>query len=185
MLFRRDDALIVLDVQRDFCFGGALPIRGADEIVPVINHLIEEAADEGALIVASRDWHPKKHVSFHSRGGPWPEHCIQGEAGSKYHGKLRLPQNALIITKGADPEKDQYSAFEGTGLADELRRRGIRRAVICGLALDVCVRASALDAVRAGLDAHVLLNATRSISEASEKTAIGEMTHAGVVVKTS
>jgi nicotinamidase/pyrazinamidase len=185
MHFRRDDALIIIDLQRDFCSGGALPVPGSDDILPHVNRLIEEAAKAGALIVASRDWHPKRHASFHSRGGPWPEHCVQGKTGANFHHELRLPQDALIISKGADPDKDQYSAFEGTGLSEELRRRGVRRVVICGLALDVCVCASALDAVRAGFETHLALNATRPISEAEGRNAIDRMTRAGVVVETS
>jgi nicotinamidase/pyrazinamidase len=185
MAFHRDDALIVIDLQRDFCFGGALAVPGADDIVPLVNRLIAEASEAGALIVVTRDWHPQAHVSFRSQGGPWPEHCVQGEVGAEFHEKLRLPPDALIVSKGSDSDKDQYSAFEGTNLIDELRRRHIRRVVICGLALDVCVCASALDAIRAGLDVHVLLDATRPISEASKRNAVDSMIRAGVVVKRS
>jgi nicotinamidase/pyrazinamidase len=185
MLFRRDDALIVVDVQRDFCLGGALPIAGCEGIVPVINRLIEDATRGGAFVVASRDWHPKGHVSFRARTGTWPEHCVQGSAGAKFQENVRLPRDAFIVSKGVDLDRDQYSAFDGTGLTDELLRRGIRRVVLCGLALDVCVRASALDAVRAGFKTHVLLKATRPTMEANERNAIRDMMKAGVVVETS
>ena len=147
MRFHRDDALIVVDVQRDFCHG-SLEIAGGDDNVPIINRLMAEAAASGACIVTSRDWHPKDHASFNARGGVWREHCIQESDGAKFHEGLPLPPDALVISKGADLDKDQYSAFDGTGLTDELRRRGIRRVIISGLAFDVCVRASALDAAR-------------------------------------
>ncbi|HYA80835.1 MAG TPA: nicotinamidase [Methylocystis sp.] len=183
MRFRQDDALIVVEVQRDFCAGGALAIVGADEIVPTINQLIGEATAEGATVAASRDWHPKGHVSFEARGGPWPEHCVAGSEGARFHEQLRLPEDALVVSKGADPEMDQYSAFEGTGLIDLLRRRGTQRVFICGLALDVCVRASALDAARAGFETHVLLSATRPLTQAGGEAAIREMTCVGVIVE--
>jgi nicotinamidase/pyrazinamidase len=185
MLFGRQDALLVVDVQRDFCPGGALPIAGGHDVVPVINELIEDATRAGSFVVASRDWHPKEHVSFLARGGPWPEHCVQGSAGVKFHENLRLPPDALVVSKGKDLEKDQYSVFEGTGLADELRQRGIERIAICGLALDVCVCASALDAVNSGFQTHVLLKATRAVTRGGEEQAIRDMKRAGVMVETN
>ena len=162
--FHRDDSLIVVDVQRDFCPGGALEIAGGGDIVPIINRLMAEASASGACIVASRDWYTKDHASFNARGGVWPEHCIQESDGAKFHEGLRLPPDALVISKGADLHKDQYSAFDATGLTDELRRHGIRRAIICGLARDVCVRASAFDAARAGFETRVMRQATRPVS---------------------
>jgi nicotinamidase/pyrazinamidase len=181
MLFDPDDALIVVDVQRDFCLGGALPIADCEEIVPLINRLIEDAMRGGALIVASRDWHPRGHSSFHDRAGPWPEHCVQGSIGAMFHEDLRLPREALVISKGSQLDSDQYSVFDGTKLAEELFRRRIRRVTLCGLALDVCVRASALDALRAGFEARIPLSATRPSTEAKGKSAIHEMANAGVV----
>jgi nicotinamidase/pyrazinamidase len=145
------DALVIVDLQCDFCSGGALPIAGADDIVPTINDLIQEAFAAHALIVASRDWHPPDHSSFLGYGGDWPAHCVQGSDGARFHPALHLPDGALIISKGQSAGKDQYSAFNATGLADELRRRGVKRVLICGLAQDVCVRASALDAVERGI----------------------------------
>ncbi|ARN80539.1 isochorismatase family protein [Methylocystis bryophila] len=183
MSFGQDDALIVLDLQRDFCAGGALAIAGADKIAPKINQLIDEATAAGAMVVASRDWHPKGHVSFAARGGPWPEHCVAGSEGAKFHAQLCLPDNALIVTKGADLDKDQYSVFDETGLVEQLHGRGTRRVFLCGLALDVCVRASALQAVQAGFETHVMLSATRPITQAGGEATIREMTNAGIVVE--
>jgi len=182
MRFRRDDALLVVDVQRDFCPGGALAIAEADAVVPVIDQLVEEAVAAGALVVASRDWHPKDHLSFYARGGPWPEHCVQDSEGAKFHADLRLPANVLIISKGADAEKEQYSAFDGTGLSDQLHARGIHRVFIVGLALDVCVRASALDSLRAGFETHVVENATRPVSPSEGDRAISDLRRAGAIV---
>jgi nicotinamidase/pyrazinamidase len=183
MRFGQDDALIVVDLQRDFCAGGALAIAGVDGIAPKINRLINEATAAGATVIASRDWHPEGHVSFAARGGPWPEHCVIGSEGAQFHEQLRLPENALIVSKGADLDKDQYSAFDGTGLAELLHSRGTRRVFLCGLALDVCVRASALQAVQAGFETHVLLAATRSMMDTGGEAATREMTLAGIVVE--
>ncbi len=177
------DALLVVDVQRDFCSGGALPIADADEIVPMINDLIEEAIEAKALVVASRDWHPPDHSSFRAFGGIWPGHCVQGSDGAKFHAALRLPDDTLIVTKGQTVDKDQYSAFDATGLADELRRRGVKRVLICGLAQNACVRATALDAVEAGFETHLRLSATRALVPAHGEEAVAEMVYAGVLVE--
>lgn len=100
MRLGRGDALIVVDLQRDFCPGGALPVPGGDEVVPLVNGLVEETTATGACVVASRDWHPLGHTSFHDAGGPWPQHCVQGSEGAQFHADLRLPPDALIISKG-------------------------------------------------------------------------------------
>ncbi len=183
MRLRAGDALVVVDIQRDFCAGGALPIAGADAIVPMLNELIGEAIGTGALVVASRDWHPPNHSSFHASGGPWPEHCLQGSDGAKFHEGLRLPGDTIMIAKGQKVDKDQYSAFDATGLADQLRRRGVKRVLICGLARDVCVRATALGAVDAGFETHVRLPATRPVTPVGGEEAVTEMIRAGVIVE--
>ena len=179
------DALLVVDVQCDFCPGGALPITGADEVIPTINVLIKEAIEAKALVVASRDWHPPNHSSFRSVGGIWPVHCVQGSDGAKFHAALRLPDDALIIAKGQTVDKDQYSAFDASGLADELRRRGVKRVLIGGVAQDVCVRATSLASVEAGFETHLRLSATRAAVPAHGAAAIAEMVDAGVIVEGS
>jgi nicotinamidase/pyrazinamidase len=183
MRFRPDDALLVVDIQRDFCFGGSLAIAGADEIIPAINRLITQATAAGAMVVACRDWHPKNHVSFTARGGPWPPHCVAGTKGADLHPDFRLPSGTPMVSKGTDPDRDEYSAFEATRLIERLRRQGTRRIVICGLALDFCVRASALQAAGAGFETHVALEATRPVTEAAGEAAVAEMTRAGIVVE--
>jgi len=182
MRFRRDDALLVVDIQRDFCSGGGLAIAGADEIIPTINRLIGDATAAGATVVACRDWHTENHVSFEARGGPWPPHCVAGTKGAELHPDLRLPLGTPTVSKGTDYDKDEYSAFEGTGLIERLSRQGTRRIVICGLALDFCVRASALDAARAGFETHVALAATRPVTKAAGEAAVAEMAKAGVIL---
>jgi nicotinamidase/pyrazinamidase len=174
------DALLIVDVQKDFCGGGALPIEGSETIFPCINALIEEAASAGAPIFASRDWHPRDHLSFAGQGGPWPAHCVQGRDGAEFHPALHLPPQAIIITKGDRSDSDQYSAFDRTGLADELRKRGIRRVWLCGLALDVCVRATALDSVAAGFSTILVAAASRPVTAAGGVAALRELIEAGV-----
>ena len=124
MRFHPDDALLVVDVQRDFCPGGVLAIAGADEIIPTINRLIDEATAAGAKVVASRDWHPANHSSFKAQGGRWPRHCMAGSRGAEFHHDLRLPLGASVVSKGTDCNEDQYSAFDGTGLVERLRSPG-------------------------------------------------------------
>lgn len=161
--FDAQDALLVVDVQNDFCPGGRLAVVGGDEIVPVLNRWIESAHKAGAQVVASRCWHPPHHVSFEERGGTWPEHCVRGGAGAEFHPGLDLPREALIISKGMDPDKDNYSAFDDTGLAERLRSRGVTRVWVGGLAQDVCVRATVLDALNEGFETHLIANATRPV----------------------
>ena len=177
-----DDAVIVVDVQRDFCPGGALPVAGGDEVIPVLQRWIDAAAARGATVVASRDWHPPGHASFAARGGPWPPHCIQGTPGAALCPGLRLPLGALVVTKGADPDTDQYSAFDRTGLGRTLRLRGIARVWVGGLAEEVCVRATVLDAVREGFETHLLTRATRPVAPESGHRARREMMAAGAVL---
>ena len=178
------DALIVVDVQNDFCPGGALPVPDGDAVVPLLNDWIARAAAGGAPVFASRDWHPPGHCSFAPQGGPWPEHCVQETHGAAFHEGLALPDGAVVVTKGEALERDAYSAFEGTGLAEELRRRGVRRLWIGGLALDYCVKATVLDALRGGFETHLLLAASRPVDvEAGDGArAAAALRDAGAVV---
>jgi nicotinamidase/pyrazinamidase len=176
------DALIVVDVQRDFCPGGALPIEEGDAVVPVLNRWIERARRLGIPIFASRDWHPKGHLSFKPQGGEWPIHCVQDTAGAGFHPDLALPPDAKIVTKGDRTDRDQYSAFDSTGLADELRHLGVKRVFVGGLAEDVCVKATALDAVKFGVRTHLIAGATRPVTKDGGKAAVKTMRKAGVVI---
>lgn len=176
------DALLVVDVQNDFCPGGALAIEKGDEVVSVLNPWIEEALQKGVPVYASRDWHPVGHISFSDQGGNWPPHCIQDTAGAAFHKDLSLPANTVVVTKGVRFDRDQNSAFDGTGLAEELRRNGIERVFVGGLALDVCVQASVLDALNEGFETLLLLSATRPVTEEGGKKAVENMKKAGAVI---
>jgi len=177
------DTLIIVDVQNGFCRGGALPVLGGDEVLPVLNRWIQAAERAGALIVASRDWHPADHVSFRDRGGPWPVHCVQGTPGAEFHSDLRLPADAIIVSKATSREQESYSAFGGTGLGDLLRQRGVSRVWVGGLAQDYCVRATALDALREGFEVHLIEEATCPVSAEGGRRAIEELAAAGCFIE--
>ena len=150
------DALLVVDMQNDFCPGGALAVAGGDALVPGINAEMATARQAGALIIASRDWHPVDHASFAHRGGPWPVHCVQDTPGAAFHPELALPEATIRVSKATAFDRDAYSAFDATGLGDYLRERGIERVTVCGLALDVCVKATTLDALHEGFTTRLL-----------------------------
>ncbi len=179
------DALLIVDVQVDFCPGGALPIAGGDAVVAVLNRWIAAARAKQVPVYASRDWHPEGHISFRQKGGRWPPHCLQDTEGAAFHPDLDLPPDTIKVTKGVRFDHDQNSAFDQTGLADELRRGGVRRVWIGGLAEDVCVRASALDAVKQGFETRLIKRATRPVTEEGGTRAIAEMVAAGVCIEES
>jgi nicotinamidase/pyrazinamidase len=177
------DALVVVDVQNDFCPGGALPVAEGDQVVPVLNRWIESAREGGACVVASRDWHPPGHVSFRERGGPWSTHCVQGTRGAAFHPELRLPPDTRVVSKGTALDRDAYSAFAGTGLAEWLRGRGVGRVWVGGLAQDVCVRATVLDALKEGFEVHLVRDATRPVDPGRVRATIEELGAAGCMVE--
>jgi nicotinamidase/pyrazinamidase len=179
------DALIVVDVQIDFCPGGALPIDGGGAVVPVLNRWLEAASQAAVPVYASRDWHPAQHLSFKESGGLWPSHCLQDSEGARFHPALRLPASTVLVTKGVRFDRDQYSAFDETGLATELRRAGVRRVWIGGLAQDVCVRATALGARREGFETIVIADATRPVTFDGGIEATEEMRQAGARFETT
>lgn len=157
------DALLVTDIQIDFLPGGALPVQDGNEIIPVINDYIKRFEAARAHVITSRDWHPPNHISFKAQGGLWPPHCVQDTAGAKFSPDLILPTHTLVISKATDPNREAYSAFDGTPLADELLQRGVRRLFVAGLATDYCVLNTVLDACRLGFEAVVLMDATLGI----------------------
>ena len=173
------DALLIVDVQNDFCPGGALAVEDGNRIVPVINRWIAAAMAKGVPVYASRDWHPIGHISFKEQGGPWPPHCIQGSDGARFHPDLALPDSTIIVTKGVRFDQDQNSAFDQTGLAQKLRKDGIWRLLICGLAEDVCVLATVLDARREGFEVVLIQNGTRPITSKGGEKARCQMQEAG------
>ncbi|MHC5009020.1 MAG: nicotinamidase [Planctomycetota bacterium] len=158
------DALVIVDLQADFCPGGALAVPEGDRVVPVLNSWIEQARRAGALIVATRDWHPPDHGSFAAQGGPWPVHGVAETPGAAFHPNLALPDDAVVISKGVAPEDEGYSGFQGTDLAVRLKAAGVRRLWVGGLALDYCVRATVLGGLEAGFEVHLILDATRAVN---------------------
>ncbi len=156
-------ALLVTDIQNDFCPGGALAVPGGDAIIPLINEYIRFFQRQGGTVIASRDWHPAGHASFKEQGGPWPVHCVQGSWGGQFHPGLILPTGCLIISKATDPKREAYSAFEGTSLEERLRDRGIETLYITGIATDYCIKNTVLDARRLGFRIVVLEDAILGI----------------------
>ena len=178
--------LLIVDVQNDFCPGGALPVPGGDRVIPVLNRYIEKCREPQIPIIASRDWHPEKTAHFKAYGGIWPPHCIQDTKGARFHPDLKLPKETVVVSKGMDPEKDSYSAFqafdpEGTPLAELLKSRRVGHLFVGGLATDYCVRASVLDALREGFRATVLADAVCGVElkPGDSQKAFDEMMRAG------
>ena len=179
---RAGDAVLVVDVQPDFCVGGQLPVPEGDAVIAILNSWIAEAVANGFPVAASRDWHPAKHCSFEAQGGPWPVHCVQGTEGAAYHPDLALPDDAVRVDKGIELDTDQYSAFDGTGLAALLRAHRVERVWIGGLALDVCVRATVLDALSDDFGVGLIRSATRAVDPQTADTVVEELRRAGAVV---
>lgn len=180
MRITENDVLVVVDVQNDFCPGGPMAVPEGDGVVDVINRLI----DKFDHLVYSRDWHPSDHVSFSDepefRDGSWPRHCVQHTPGAEFYPDLRVPSDALVVNKAANPEVESYSAFGGTGLAQMLKERGIQRVFVTGLATDYCVKGTALDAVDAGFETVLVEDAARGIAEETVREAYTELERAGV-----
>jgi nicotinamidase/pyrazinamidase len=173
-------ALIVVDVQNDFCPGGALAVGGGDGVVEPINRL----ASEAPFVVATRDWHPPDHGSFAAQGGPWPVHCVRDTPGASLHPGIDAGEVDVIVDKGQSRDADGYSAFDGTELERLLRERGVDTVDVAGLALDYCVKATALDARRAGFDVVVHRDATRAVEvhDGDGERAVDELRAAGVKI---
>jgi nicotinamidase/pyrazinamidase len=194
-----DDLLLIIDVQTDFCPGGALAVTDGDSVVPVVNRLMGRFQH----VVLTQDWHPSRHSSFatsHSGSSPfdvvsmpygpqtlWPDHCVQGTPGAAFHPQLATARAELVIRKGFRPEIDSYSAFyendrrTPTGLAGYLRERGLQRVFLAGLATDFCVYYSAVDARRLGFAAVLIEAGCRAINLAgSLDAARAGMAAAGV-----
>ena len=181
-------ALLVVDVQNDFCPGGALAVAGGDEVIAPLNARVAEMTAAGAPIYASRDWHPERTRHF-APDGRWPAHCVADTSGAAFHAGLRLPPNTVVIDKGTSAEDDGYSAFDGrtssgTTLEQDLRSRGVTHLVVGGLATDYCVRASVLDARRLGFEVTVLRDAIRGVEVQSgdSERALEEMQAAGAQI---
>ena len=160
----RRRALIVVDVQRDFCPGGALPVAGGDKIIPAVNELIGAFERAGLPVFFTRDWHPKNHVSFKAGGGPWPPHCVQNTPGARFHPALAIPADAEVIDKGTLKEEDAYSGFQGTDLTHKLHRLGVKQICVAGLATDYCVKNTVIDGAAQGFETYVVTDCVRGVN---------------------
>jgi nicotinamidase/pyrazinamidase len=184
MKIEPNDALIVVDVQNDFCPGGALEVGEGHRVAHVINEIMPKFAH----VVFTRDWHPDNHCSFGNPpdfcDGSWPPHCIQHSPGAEFLGSLHIPKEAHIISKGQSADAEEYSGFANGKLAPLLRELGVRRVFVCGLATEFCVHATALDAIRNKFDAVLVENACRGVNfpPGSAAHAIEDMREAGVKI---
>lgn len=185
-------ALVIVDVQNDFCPGGALPAPGGSTIVPTLNRYIADARARGFAIVASRDWHPAATRHFKAFGGIWPPHCVQQTPGAAFHPDLALPADATIISKGDSADREGYSAFDGRtadgrSLADHLRNHQVSHLFVGGIATDYCVKETVLDALKRGFRVAVLSDAITGIEAhaGDVQSALDAMQSAGATVASS
>ncbi len=185
-------ALLVVDIQNDFCPGGALGVQEGHMIIPILNRCIRYFEEENLPIFVTRDWHPKITTHFSQFGGEWPEHCIAGSAGAQFHPSLELPKDAFVLSKGMDSKTDSYSALQatdtsGTLFPDLLKKLGVEEIYIAGLATDYCVKYSVLDALKEGLKVFVLTDAIAGVDRQPEdsRKALEEMVSNGASEITS
>ncbi len=175
------DALILVDIQKDFLPGGALPVPEGDKVIEPANRYIEIFTKAKAPIFATRDWHPENHISFKENGGLWPEHCVQNTEGAKFADNLKLPPEVFIINKGDRAEFDAYSGFQGTILENLLRERGVKRIFVGGLATDYCVLNTVLGGLNLGFQVFWLSDASKGITPEGEQRARNQMLTEGAV----
>ncbi len=177
-------ALIVVDVQNDFCPGGSLAVANGDEVVAPLNKLIKEFLDRGEPVYQTRDWHPAQTKHFAVYGGTWPVHCVQGTRGAEFHPDLSDDPRITIISKGIDESADGYSGFDGTNLADLLREEGVQEVWVGVLATDYCVKHTVIDALKEGFEVKALADAMRAVNINSDDgaKAIEEIKNAGAEV---
>lgn len=185
-------ALLVVDVQNDFCPGGALAVREGDQVVPPLRRLTERFVALGLPVFASRDWHPADSTHFVGQGGTWPVHCVQGTDGARLRHDLELPSSVQIVSKGHQRHDDGYSAIAGDvagrgSLLEELQSRGIEHLYVGGLATDYCVKHSVLDALAQGFTVTLLTDAIRAVDvqPGDGERALAEMQAAGAVLGVS
>lgn len=183
-----DAALILVDIQNDFCPGGALAVNEGDQIVPAVNRLIPEFPS----VISTQDWHPANHISFKERGGPWPPHCVQGTRGAELHSDLKTDTIAHYFRKASSPDKDDYSEFAGEDnrgrrLDDVLKSRGVKHLYVVGLATDYCVLETVLDGLRYGYDVYAVTDAMRAVNvnPSDGEEALQKMASSGAHLVTS
>lgn len=178
-------ALIVVDVQRDFCEGGALAATDTLSLLGPLNKFIEDARRTGAMVVYTKDWHPEDHSSFRTQDGPWPVHCVAGSAGAELMPPLHAREEEIVVHKGIQAEGPGYSGFELTGLENKLKQLEVRRLGVSGIATEYCVRATALDALQGGLQVTVLTDLIRAVQQNEAPKVLEELRKAGVKTTTA
>jgi nicotinamidase/pyrazinamidase len=157
-------ALVVVDIQRDFCPGGALPVRDGDKIVPSVNELVSAFEKAGTPVFFTRDWHPRDHMSFKAYGGPWPPHCIRDTPGARFHPSLAVPREAVVIDKGVLRADEGYSGFQGTDLAQKLHKLHVDKIYVAGLATDYCVKNTVFDGAAMGFETYVISDCVKGVN---------------------
>ena len=180
-------ALIVIDVQNDFCPGGSLAVANGDEVVAPLNELMKEFLDRGEPVFKTRDWHPATAKHFAAYGGIWPVHCVRNTPGAEFHPGLFDDPRITIISKGIDESADGYSGFDGTNLAQILRDQEVKEVWVGGLATDYCVKHTVLDALQQGFEVKALADAMRAVdlNPTDGEQAIEEMRNAGAEIVVS
>ncbi len=183
MNLNAQDALVIVDVQNDFCPGGSLAVATGDEVARTMTRAAAAFSQQGARVYATQDWHPAGHSSFLESGGPWPPHCVQGSLGAELHSDLRLPDGHEIIKKGRDPAVDAYSGFLDSDLEAQLKSAGITRVFVGGLATDYCVLNTVLDARQIGFETYLLSDAIGAVDvePGDGERAIAQMVDAGAI----
>ena len=177
-------ALILVDVQNDFCPGGSLAVPNGDAVVPVLNNYTTRFVEAGAPVYATRDWHPTNHLSFNEQGGIWPIHCVQESSGADFHPDLELPQHVRVISKAQKADEEAYSGFGGTDLAACLHVQGIKRVYVGGLATDYCVKSTVLDALKENFETYFLADGSRGVEVKPGDVAAAEAEMADAGAKT-
>jgi nicotinamidase/pyrazinamidase len=184
----QNSALILVDIQNDFCPGGALAVNDGDRIVAIANRLMPEFP----LVISTQDWHPANHISFKQRGGPWPPHCVQGTPGADLHRDLETDSIAHYFRKASSPERDDYSEFEGKddqgrSLDELLKSKGVKGIYVAGLATDYCVLETVLDGIRYGYEVYPIIDAMRAVNVNADdgEKALQKMAASGAHLVTS
>lgn len=180
-------ALIVVDVQNDFCPGGALAVANGDSVIPPLNKAIMAFHGSGLPVVFTRDWHPENHCSFKEQGGVWPRHCVAGTEGAKFHPGLNVPSGSIIVSKATRPGSEAYSGFQGTELEKRLKRLGVTELFLGGLATDYCVKQTALDGLDAGFEVDVMTDCIEGVNmkRGDSSSALQLMSKKGAKLATS
>ena len=186
MKLTESDALIIVDVQNDFCPGGSLAVEGGDVVARTLSGLAAYFRMKGARTYATQDWHPEKHSSFQAQGGPWPAHCVQGSTGAEFHPDLQLPIGTAIVRKGTDLAVDAYSGFLDSNLEEQLKRVDAKRLFVGGLATDYCVLNTVLDGVARGFETYLITDAIAAVNNAPDdgEKAVQKMKDAGAKLTT-